>query len=174
MERTRAVYWCALCAAVVTLSAGPASAQISVPSCPTVTDQVVSVASQQATAFTVGVDNLGHGSVSIFQYPLGGTLVPGNTATDFVFIPDDGFVGTTTFVFRVTPETGCLQGAILGKVTFVGPNTGRQFVSPEAHRVCGMGVPLALAPCTLMIALRLTARRHLAKHPPRNRHASRL
>ena len=163
MERTRAFCWCALCATVVTLSTGPARAQFSVPTCPTVQDQTVSVTSQQATEFTVGVDNLGHGSVSIFQYPLGGTLVSGNSSTDFVFIPDIGFADTTTLVFRVTPEVGCPQGALLGKVTFVGPTTSRQYVPPGTHTLCGAGVPIAVLPGTLLIALRFAPRRHRSR-----------
>jgi hypothetical protein len=133
------------CAAVQAFATKPASDQFHQPTCPTVQDQTIAVAADQATAFTVGVSNLGSGYVTIFQYPLGGSLLPsGQSPLDFVFTPDIGFTGTTTFVYRVTPETGCRQGALLGRVNLVGPTTGRTFVAPEAG-ACGVGTVTALA-----------------------------
>lgn len=161
MERIRRLSRRALCAAVaaVVIPAGFAPGQFTQPSCPTVEDQVVSVTSQQATEFQVRVENLGGGVVSIFQYPQGGTLISGNSPTEFVFVPDDGFTGTTTFMFRVTPETGCPQGALLGKVTLVGPTTGRPFAKAEERHVCGVGLPTVFAACSLMLATGLRNRK---------------
>lgn len=159
MVRTRSRWACALCALLAAAQAESVRGQAQAPACPIVEDQVISVASQQATAFTVGVENLGRGEVSVFQYPLGGELVAGSTPLDFVFVPDQGFVGTTTFIFRVTPEAGCPHPALLGKVTFVGPTTGRQFVSPEEKHICGAGVPLTMAACSLMIRMGSARRR---------------
>jgi hypothetical protein len=165
MERTRSFCRRAVCAAAVALQAGAVWGQSELPTCATVADQVVSVTSQQATAFRVGVENLGRGYVSIYQHPLGGTLVPGSTSADFVFIPDDGFVGTTTFMFRVTPEPGCPRGALLGKVTFVGSTTGRQFAGAEKTGLCGVGAPMVTAAGSVMVGMGFGRRR-------RRRHSS--
>ena len=152
MERARRLCALVLCATAAGMQAGTAWGQAQAPSCPIVTDIVVNVTSQQAVLFTVGVVNLGAGSVSIYQYPLGGTLVSGAESTDFVFIPDDGFTGTTTFMYRVTPESGCLRGALLWKVTFVGPTTGQQFGRSREPSVCGTGVPVVVAVTGLIVA----------------------
>jgi hypothetical protein len=153
MERIRSFGWRALCAAAVMLQAGVAWGQFQTPTCPTVEDISVDVTSQEATAFTVGVKNLGRGYVSIYQSPLGGTLIPGSKSTDFTFIPDDGFTGTATFMYRVTPETGCPRGALLGKVTFVGPTTGQAFGRSREPSACGTGVPMVIAACGFMIGV---------------------
>jgi hypothetical protein len=150
----------ALCATVVMLHAGLARGQSQLPECPSADDQLVNVTAQQAAPFTVAVKNLGNGSVSIFQYPLGGTLMVGMKTTDFVFIPDAGFTGTTTFMYRVTPEAGCKKGALLGKVTFVGPTTSRQFGTVnDPKNICGTSTPLVVAACSLMIGVGRARRR---------------
>jgi hypothetical protein len=145
MERARKVCALVLSAAVAALQAGTVRGQAQAPTCAIVEDTVVNVTSQQAVPFTVGVKNLGSGDVSIYQYPIGGTLVPTSWPTDFVFIPDDGFTGTTTFMYRVTPESACPRGALLGKVTFVGPTTGQPFGRVREPSVCGTGVPVVIA-----------------------------
>ncbi|HVP10138.1 MAG TPA: Ig-like domain-containing protein [Phycisphaerae bacterium] len=158
MERTASFRWFALCSAVVALQAATAWGQAQAPTCPVVEDISVNVTSQEAVPFTVGVKNLGSGYVSIYQYPLGGTLVPGKESTDFVFIPDDGFTGTATFMYRVTPESGCQRGALLGKVTFVGPTTGQRFGRSREPSLCGTGTPMVIA-VTGLIGARFVRRR---------------
>jgi hypothetical protein len=157
MERIRSCGWRALCAAAVVLQAGVALGQFQTPTCPAVEDIAVNVTSQEAVPFTVGVKNLGSGSISIYQHPLGGTLVQGSKSTDFVFIPDDGFRGTATFMYRVTPERGCPRGALLGKVTFIGPTTGQTFGRSREPSACGTGVPMVIAVTGLM-GMRLVRR----------------
>jgi hypothetical protein len=160
MKRTKTIPRGVFCAAAVLFSAGLAWAQSQLPVCAVVEDETVPVASQHAVAFTVPVKNLGAGSVGIYQYPLGGTLLPGNSATDFVFVPDDGFVGTTTFTFRVIPEAGCPRASLLGKVTLVGPTTERQFVPAGQQAPCGVTpVPVLLAG---ILALRVISATHSA------------
>ncbi len=134
-----------LCAAVVMVCTASAEAQFNQPTCPTVKDQTISVSRGQTTTFDVDVDNLGSGHISIFQYPYGGSLEQSpSEPLEFTFVPDEGFSGTTTFMYRVTPESGCRQGAILGKVTLMGPTTGKQFVRPEI-KACGVGTGMALS-----------------------------
>lgn len=150
-----------LCAAVVVVWAASAEAQFYQPTCPTVTNQTVSVASDEATTIELDVENLGSGRVSIFQYPYGGDVEQsGSDPLVFTFIPDDGFSGTTTFMYRVTPESGCRQGAFLGTVTLVGPTTGRQYVKPNV-KACGVGTGMALA-FTAIVGLACRGRRRTA------------
>jgi len=141
--------------------AASAEAQFHEPTCPTVTNQTVSVAADRTTTIELNIENLGGGRVSIFQYPYGGDLEQsGSDPIEFIFIPDDGFSGTTTFMYRVTPESGCRKGALLGTVTLVGPTTGRQYVKQNV-KACGVGTGLALA-FTAVVGLAWRGRRRTA------------
>ena len=94
--------------------------------CPTITDQVVAVQGGRPSLFRLAIQNPEGSSVSIFQYPLGGTLQQdGPTPIDFTFVPGPEFRGTTTLTYRLTPPFGCTHSATLAKVTLVGgPATG--------------------------------------------------
>ncbi len=93
--------------------------------CPRIDDQVVIVHGGNPTAFSLAVSDLGEGTVSIFQHPLGGILQQaGSSPLDFVFVPQLDFNGTTTFTYRLIPPRGCGNGAMLGTVTIVGGYAG--------------------------------------------------
>jgi hypothetical protein len=150
------------CAAVFMGWAASAEAQFYQPTCPTVTNQTVGVAADETTTIELDIENLGGGRVSIFQYPYGGGLEQSRSdPLEFVFIPDDGFSGTTTFMYRVTPESGCRQGAVLGTVTLIGPTTGRQYVKPGV-KACGVGTGMALA-FTAVVCLAWRGRRRMRR-----------
>lgn len=114
----------ALCsgAAFMTVLACAAMAEAQ-PNCPRQTDQLVLVPVGQPVAFSLDVFDLGEGSISIFQYPLGGILQQ-TGPTEFVFVPQIDFRGTAEMTYRLTPPAGCPRGVILGKVTLAGGNAG--------------------------------------------------
>lgn len=105
-----------------TCMTSPASGQIN---CPTQADQAVIVPHGRPVAFRLLVNDLGVGTVSIFQFPAGGILEQtGPTPLDFVFVPQLDFRGTTTFTYRLTPPFGCPRTVQLGRVTLASGNAG--------------------------------------------------
>lgn len=127
--------------------------------CPTFENQSVIISKGGPTAFRLNVTDLGDGTVSIFQFPLGGILQqPGPTPLDFIFVPMPDFGGTTTFTYRLTPPVGCGHGVQLGKVTLAGGvSDGTDYGLNEPPKedpnqwlidLCGAGLPL-LFPFTI-------------------------
>jgi len=110
-----------LCAAFA-VSARPAAAQSTRRNCPVARDQLVQLFPGQSAAIRLDVVNLGEGTIALFQFPFGGTLVPtGPTPLDFVFIPDENFTGQASFTYRVIPSFLCSRGEIImGRVTIAG------------------------------------------------------
>lgn len=136
--------------------------------CPKLANQSVIISKTEPTAFQLNVTDLGRGTISIFQFPLGGILEqPGPTPLDFIFVPNPDFGGTTTFTYRLTPPDGCARGLQMGKVTLAGGvSDGTDYglnepPKPQPHNwlldLCGAGLPLLL-PLTLM-GLVVTKRR---------------
>lgn len=111
----------ALCACVLTLLAP--SGAIAQTNCPKLSDQLVLVTTAQPVAFQLDVTDLGTGTVSVFQYPLGGILEQVGPL-EFVFVPQLDFRGTTQLTYRVTTPVGCPQASLLGRVTLAGGNAG--------------------------------------------------
>lgn len=172
----------ALCAIILT---SPAAAE---PNCPTQSDQAVIVPPGRPVAFRLLINDLGEGTVSIFQYPAGGILEQtGPSPLDFVFVPQIDFRGTTVFTYRLTPPTGCPRSVVLGRVTLAGGNAGSLaeqnettasgLVDPPAQpglfdlvaaglisNACGVGiVPMGLFAGMAML---LRKRRLIAKYRP--------
>lgn len=159
MRSTRYLTALTACAAIMGGWAPVVAAQSQLPDCPTIHDQVVTVSADTPTEFTIDVDNLGRGLVSIFQSPLGGTVMQsGSSQLDFTFIPDDGYTGTTYFTYRVAPETGCHHQALLGRVTLAGPTTGKPFMRSEPASLCGVSAATAVS-LTGLLCLGLARRR---------------
>lgn len=125
------------------------------PNCPKLANQSVIISKSGPTAFQLNVTDLGRGTISIFQFPLGGILQqPGPTPLDFVFVPNPDFGGTTTFTYRLTPPVGCDRGMQMGKVTLAGGvSDGTDFGLNEPPKedpnqwlldLCGTGLQLLL------------------------------
>ncbi|RIK68140.1 MAG: hypothetical protein DCC65_04795 [Planctomycetota bacterium] len=99
------------------------SGAIAQTNCPKLSDQLVLVTTAQPVAFQLDVTDLGTGTVSVFQYPLGGILEQVGPL-EFVFVPQLDFRGTTQLTYRVTTPVGCPQASLLGRVTLAGGNAG--------------------------------------------------
>jgi len=123
--------------------------------CPENADQVIAVTPGQPAIFRIAVHHLGDGQVSIFQYPLGGSLQQsGPTPLDFVFIPQQDFNGSTDLTYRVIPPFGCPRTVQLGRVTLVGghaDSTAVGLVPTVPSTLCGIGsfAPLGIVGITL-------------------------
>ncbi len=114
---SRAVLLCAAITPFITDTGAVAQTR----NCPTVSNQVVRMDSGRSAIFRLAATNADTSTVSVFQYPLGGILEQvGPTPLDYAFIPGPEFRGTTEFSYRLTPPYGCGDGALLGKVSFVG------------------------------------------------------
>ncbi len=144
-----------LCATAMILAWGTGRAQADpARNCPKLVDQSVIISKTGPTEFRLRVFDLGDGTISIFQYPLGGILEqPGPTPLDFVFVPTPDFGGTTTFTYRLTPPFGCDHGVQMGKVTLAGglsDGTDSGLNDPPKDEsnwlldLCGAGLPLLL------------------------------
>ena len=164
-HRQRIAVW-GLCAVTLLGIAESASAQLQARNCPQVENQLVFVALSQSTAFRLSVTELGEGEVSIFQFPLNGSLEQaGPSPLDFVFIPEAGFDGSTDFTYRVIPPLGCPRSVQLGRVTLAAgtaPGTPVGFATPadiDVH-LCGIGLfaPMAIG-CGFLGALILRRKR---------------
>jgi len=144
-----------------------AAAQVEGRNCPVVEDQLVIVDPIRPTPFRLRVADLGEGQISIFQFPLRGTLQPtGPTPLDFVFVPAADFDGTTTFTFRLVPPPGCPRSVQLGRVTLAGgqaAGTATGLAPAMNPTLCGIGLfgPLLLAAAftTLLGTARFRRRR---------------
>lgn len=142
---------CAALSCVVRIFGGtPQVGEAQTIACPESTDQVVVVTPGRPSVFNLNVKNLGAGQVTVFTYPLGGTLQPtGGSPLEFVFTPQYGFNGTTEFTYRILPPFDCERAVHLGRVTLVGgyaDSTVVGLVPTLPPTICGLGtlVPLAV------------------------------
>ncbi len=134
--RLHPAVWAAIAAGC--LAAAPALAQ---RNCPSAEDAVVVLRTDGPTPFRLPVRNAEASVVTVFQFPLGGQLMPAGTGQlDYVFAPDRTFGGRTILQFRVSPQPGC-GGTLLGKVTLSGSRATQSvdFGGPigAAPEVCG-------------------------------------
>lgn len=152
-----------LCAAAVATLTWPHASHAQ-RNCPAVEDTLVIVQPNQPARIRLPVFNADSGEVTVFQFPLGGELVPtGPTKLDYVFIPDSTFNGRTSFTFRVTPPRGCGNGTLLATVTLAGGRAtdtvdlgGRVGVTPV---LCGVGASVVPVITCLFFACARIARR---------------
>lgn len=133
-----------LLAAACFLRSEPRGSQAQTPTrnCPVATDQLVLVTPGQPAVIHLDVFNAEGSDVSIFQYPLGGSLTPtGPTQLDYVFVPTRYFAGTTTLTYRVSSPFGCQERTQLRTVTLAGGSGvgtgGGLAISDPANGACG-------------------------------------
>ncbi|MFQ5495330.1 MAG: hypothetical protein ACE5EX_08090 [Phycisphaerae bacterium] len=150
-------------AVLSTIGVDIASAQTQPRNCPTVEDQVVTINLNQPTAFRLRVREAAESTVSIFQFPLQGSLQQaGPTPLDFVFVPAPDFDGSTTFTYRVVPPVGCPRSVQLGRVTLTGGNAAGTAVGlapPPVPTACGVGLAGPALLCCGLLGLGLIRRR---------------
>ena len=136
--------------------------------CPESRDQVIAVTPGRPTFIQLDVSNADNAQITIFQYPLGGVLQQsGGSATEFTFLPQESFNGSTEFTYRVTPPFDCPRTVQLGRVRLIGgfsDSTAAGLVPTVPHGVCGIGLfaPLALTALSAL-AVTTTRRRRMRK-----------
>lgn len=88
--------------------------------CATASDQTVIVRAGAATPFRLTVANFDRQSITFFEYPFDGTIVPaGGDPLDFVFLPRTLNGGLSYATYRVNQPGPCVGTAPLGRITFV-------------------------------------------------------
>ncbi len=153
----------------VSLGSGP---RAQARNCPSIADQTVPVAANTATPVRLAVREVGAQTVTIFQHPQGGQLVPaGGSGLDYFFLPDPGFSGMTRAIYRVSRPDGCPGTVLLGNVTFLvsGPTAtavdlgGNVGLRPT---VCGVDfLPIVIPPLAVWFAVqRRGARRRSCRN----------
>ncbi len=150
--------------AIILLDVAAAAAQHSTRNCPDVEDQLVIVDQFQPTRFRLRVTDADDSTVGIFQFPLGGALLqPGPTSLDFVFVPAEGFSGSTLFTYRVIPPRDCPRSVRLGRVTLAGgtgEGTAPGLAPTQQQSDCGTSLVILLTPAlAFYLPLRIRAAR---------------
>jgi hypothetical protein len=88
--------------------------------CATAVDQTVIVRAGAATPFRLTVANFERQTITFFEYPFDGTIVPaGADPLAFVFLPNTLNGGLSYATYRVNQPGPCAGTAPLGRITFV-------------------------------------------------------
>ena len=108
------LFACAVCC----FTALRAEAQLN---CPVIADQVVNVEPGHKTLFHLTVQHAENSTISVVQYPVGGSLQPvGPTPLDFVFVPGKEFNGFSVFTYQLQAPFGCNDTRTRGMVSLMG------------------------------------------------------